>query len=519
MAEGGDFVDSGQTSRGRWRHNLPDIPSLYLSSDDIEFEPVRCREHGQEFKHFCKTHMTELCITCSRMEHKRCKTVIDIKDATENIYSKLHDEKITQSVKDLNERFKDLKAVGEDIKSKLFTKTNSAIDKVKQSRKDIDGYLDKLEAKAVAEIRRKMEEYRRTVEEMIHICEASLSSLSTIISDIERTVLVGNEEEKFIATNKATIQTDKCCHILFDLKNDLRDMNINFEPKVTLPDIFKSFGTISVEKSTVTDVFADTTPIYTGELEVKRDKAGGKVPVLGSFNVLQDGRKLVLDSMNAKIQLYDKNNNFVTETFLPVEKGETCRSVALNNNTEALVTTSKLRVLKVMIDDELAASEINTKYGIYALTKYGDDNLCVVLHNGQGQICILDKNMEKIIKTILKGNDTLFKALGFLGFSADKNTIYVLDGWKGCCGITLNGQITFNYRNQEAEHYHGLVVDSDGIFIGSRVDSKYQVEKLNFSGERQEVYSIFSNSWPLRLTENNLAVFQGDNRKIMFYDL
>ena len=132
MAEGGDSVDSGQTSRGRWRDNMPDISSLYLGSDGIE--PVLCREHGQEFKHFCKTHMTELCITCSRMEHKRCKTVIDIKDAAENIYSKLHGEKITQSVKDLNERFKDLKAAVEDIKSKLPIKTNDAIDKVRQKK-------------------------------------------------------------------------------------------------------------------------------------------------------------------------------------------------------------------------------------------------------------------------------------------------------------------------------------------------------------------------------------------------
>ena len=99
MAEGGDSLDSGQTSRGRWRDNFPDISSLYLGSDAIE--SVRCREHGQEFIHFCKTHMTELCITCNRMEHRRCKTVIDIKEAGENIYSELHDKKITQSLLNL----------------------------------------------------------------------------------------------------------------------------------------------------------------------------------------------------------------------------------------------------------------------------------------------------------------------------------------------------------------------------------------------------------------------------------
>ena len=517
MAEGGDSVDSGQTSRGRWRDNMPDVSSLYLGSDAIE--PVRCREHGQEFKHFCKTHMTELCITCSRMEHRRCKSVIGIKDAAENIYSKLHDEKITQSVKDLTERFKDLKAAGEDIKSKLSIQTNAEIDKVKQQRKDIDTYLDKLEAKTVAEIRRKMEEHRKTIEELIQMCEASLSSLCTRLVDIERTMSVGNKEDKFIAINKASIQTNKHSNILFDLKREMRDINVNFEPNVTLPENFKSFGTVSTETSKVIDVSADTTPIYTGEMEVKRDKVGGKVPAVISFSVLQDGRKLVLDCNNDKIQLYDRNNTYVTETVLPVKEGGQFVSVVPNNNTEALVTTSKFRVFKVMIDDELAVSEIKTKYGIFAMTKYGEDNLCVILHKDQVQVCILDKNMKNIIQTIIKDGRKLFEAPWYLGFSADKNTVYVLDCFKGCFGITLDGRIMFNYQNQEAEDYWGLVVDSDGLFIGTRIDNTYQMEKLNFSGERLEVYSIFGDSWPLRLVENNLAVFQFDNRRIGFYDL
>ena len=363
-----------------------------------------------------------------------------------------------------------------------------------------------------------MEEYRKSIEEMIHVCEASLLSLSTRISDIERTVLGGNEEEKFIAINKTSIQTIKYCGILFDLKREIRDISINFEPNDTLPDQLKSLGTISVEMFTVTDVF-DTTPIYTGEMEVKRDKVGGKVPIVTSFDALQDGRKLVLYRNNNKIQLYDRNNTFVTETVLPVQEGEDCTSVVLNNNTEALVTTTHGRVFKVMIGDELAVSEIKTKYRIYRMIKYGEDNLCVISHNGQWQICTIDKNMKNIIKTIRNGDWTQFKDLAFLGVSADKNTIYGLDFLKGCYGITLDVRIIFNYHYQEAVGYYGLVVDSDGLYIGTTVKGKFQVEKLNFDGEQQEVCSVFGRSLPLRLVENNLAVFQFANWRIAFYDL
>ena len=67
MAEDGDSVDSGRKSRDSWRDNIPAISSLYLGSESVE--QVLCREHSQEFKYFCKSHMTELCITCRKMEH------------------------------------------------------------------------------------------------------------------------------------------------------------------------------------------------------------------------------------------------------------------------------------------------------------------------------------------------------------------------------------------------------------------------------------------------------------------
>ena len=77
----------------------------------------------------------------------------------------------------------------------------------------------------------------------------------------------------------------------------------------------------------------------------------------------------------------------------------------------------------------------------------------------------------------------------------------------------------FDYQNEEACYYYGLVVDSDVLFIGVAVDNKFQVEKLNMSGERQEVYSIFGNSHPLRLVEDELGVFRYDNKRISFYGL
>ena len=134
-------------------------------------------------------------------------------------------------------------------------------------------------------------------------------------------------------------------------------------------------------------------------------------------------------------------------------------------------------------------------------------------------LCVLDKNMKTIIRTILKDDGTLFSVPIFLGFSTDMGTVYVLDCMNGCYGITIGGQVVLRYQNPEAYTYLGLVVDKDGLFKGSLVEGRCQTEKIYFSSEPHEVYTVFGDSYPLRLVENTLAVFQRDNGTIGFYYL
>ena len=315
---------------------------------------------------------------------------------------------------------------------------------------------------------------------------------------------VGNKEEKFIAINRATKQTKQYCDMLLEMYREISEVNVKFEPNVAFSDVFQSLGTVSVESYTVTGVFTDTTPIYTGEVKVK--DVGDTV--VQTFDILQDGRKLVL-LKNGRIQLYDEKNTFITKIIIPVKEKEQCFSLLIDNSTEdAMVSTSRGRFFKVIIGDKLAGRELNTNKKITILTKYDDSVLRIVYDHPQRQfqLCVIDKNMENIIKTILNDDWTMFSAPLHIGVSADKNTIYVLDNNKGCYGITLDGQIVFHYQNPEANHYSGLVVASEGLFIQSFFAGHEfnQVEKINFSGEREEVFKIFDNSYPQNWWRTNL---------------
>ena len=469
------------------------------------------------------------------MERKNCKTVIDIEEAAEDIYSKTHGEKIIQSVRELSERFKDYKATIEEIKDKMPNKRKVALDNVKHARKVIDDYLNELEANAVADVDRLFKEEIKAIEEQIHVCVACLSSLNTSISNIDRTMSVGNQEEKFIGINRATKQTKRYCNKLLDLRRETSELDVKFEPNITLAEVFDSLGIISTETSKVPNVFTDTKPIYTGEIKIKPvdddndddgndddddnddddggddddDDDGDNRPVVTSFDVLPDGRKLVFDLNNDRIQLYDKNNIFITESVLPV--GEKCVSFVLCSSTEALVSTDDDRFFKVTIG-ELAISEIKIEFSIGLLAKYDDAvvGLLGLKDNEELHLCIIDKDLKKIKKTILKDDGSRFELPGFIGVSADKNIIYVLDCDRDCYGIALVGQVLFHYQNPEAEVYCGLAVDSDGLFIACTSEDDFQVEKLNFNGEREEVYTVFGNSFPLKVIEDELILYTSD---------
>ena len=234
------------------------------------------------------------------MEHRNCKTVIDIEKAAENLFSDSHGVKIIQSMKDLIERLKDCKAVAEDFKNNVPNKRELAANQVEQTRKHINCYLDELK---VAVYRNSKDEIN-IMEEQIHVCNASLSSLSKSSSDIDRIMSVGDKKEKFAAISMATKQTKQYCNLLVDMYRGISEMNLKIEPNVALSDIFQSLETIPVQTSKATGVFTDTIPIYmyTGEMKVKN--FDDEKPFLTRFDVLQDGRKVVLDIDNDSVQLY-----------------------------------------------------------------------------------------------------------------------------------------------------------------------------------------------------------------------
>ena len=279
--------------------------------------------------------------------------MINIEEAARSIYTESHAGKIIQSVKQLAERFGKCQGTARAAKGKLNGKRQVVIDSVKQTRKTVEAYLDKLETKALAEIDEIFYKEIKTLEEQINICNASVSFLNASLSSLNRMMSVGNNEEKFVEINRATKQIKQYCGMLLDLSHELCDIDTQFEEneKVSnLKTLLQELGKCSVVRSSVICATIDTEPIYSGEVLLTtnteledHDSAGkvgiedeshtgDKIPIFTSFDKLSDGRQLLIDQANKKVKLYDQHNILVTEHIL---------SVSSDNNMSHVVVLSK----------------------------------------------------------------------------------------------------------------------------------------------------------------------------------
>ena len=316
--------------------------------------------------------------------------------------------------------------------------------------------------------------------------------------------------------------------------------NIKFEENENVSKmniLLQDLGKCSVVRSSVSHVTMAKDPIYSGEILFTTNTGlgdpdiacnggqqrgaagtGNKPPVIISFDILPDGRQILIDQTNKKLKLYDQNNFLITEHVLSVKPFD----IVVLSNTEAVVSTRTNTLLKVTIGDNLAVTETKSKYDIGPSIRSGEDIIAILRISDIFHVSVLDKDL-KIKKTIMKdGNKTLFRLPLCLAASDDRSMLFVVDHDNGCFGFRTDGQVKFHYQDQEAKTYLSVAVGRDSLFLGVEGEKNRQyVQKVNFSGERVAC-ADFDKSWPLRVVDNELVLFTKDgkvNRMINFHFL
>ena len=499
---------------------IPSLSSLTLGSEAME-TPI-CTEHGRRFEHFCVNHMTIVCLTCKLIEHKACKNIIELTKAACDIYSEGHSRDILKSMEALLDGFSKCNEKAQNSKDDLYKCKDAEINKVKQTITNIKSYVDKLGSAACEEIGAAFAEELNKVEDRLHVCDVSSFQLQKRKTKLERAMELDDKESVFVIINSLTAEIKRKATLLKEVVEDTSDIDIKFNVSDNIgriTQIIPNLGTVSVTKSP-SQPDTETVAIYTGELKA-RTATDTRDPVIASYEVLPDGRHLIVDNQNNKLKLYDSNNQYLSELVLP---GIPFSVVILRDN-EVMLSLPGINSLQyINIGTHLSLSQtIKVNYRPLAMVKYGDDILATLrdVRDGFWKVVVID-NHGTVKRTIYQDNGSIFSSPFYIGLSVDQKTVYVGDDDKGCIGLTMDGNIVFQYQDQKMKIYAGLAVGTDSLFIGVAPGRRsWSVRRLSLRGDYMEDKDL-GNSWPLKIAENRLIIFNKDDQGeflIKFYQL
>ena len=495
---------------------IPTLTSLTLGSEAME-TPV-CTEHERHFEYFCVPHMAILCITCKLLGHKACGKVIELEKAACDVFSEGHSRNILRSMEDLIDNFSKCKNTTQSNRDELYKSKQSEIGKVKQARMTADHHLDKIEGAAYELIHSDFTRELNQVDDKLHVCDVSIFQLKKHISKLERAMELGDKESEFVTINNVTKEIKQQCTLLQDTTEDTCDIDFTFivsDSIGKIPQLLPSLGTVFVTSSPASQSDPGTVVIYTGELK-PRTTTDTKDPLTSSYEKLSDGRQLIRDQVNYKLKFYDSANQFLSELTLP----DLPVSVVLLSDAKAVVSLPDMESLQyITIGTDLAVSEKKKlNYEPWAMVKYGDDILATV-HDRIWKVAVID-NHGTVKRVIYKDNGSLFSCPYYIGLSVDHRTVYVVDNDKGCIGLSMEGNIVFQYQDQKVKLYYGLAVGRDCMFIGVKEGNDKKVRQLSLSCDSAEDMDL-GLSWPLKTTNTHLIIFnlndKGEHSIKFFY--
>ena len=486
---------------------IPSLSSLTLGSDSNE-TPL-CKDHESAIKYFCISHMTELCQSCRLMEHKQCANVTKIEKASCDMFTEEHSIKILKSMEDMKDIFSKCKSTAQRNRDMLYSGKQSAIDTVKQARINIDSHLDKIETAAYDEIGRVFRTKMKQVEDQLHVCDVSMFQLQKRISKIERAMMIADKEAEFITINAVTKEVKRQCNLLKDTIEGMCDIDFTFIVRDSIgkiSELLSSLGTASITTYPASQSDSGTVAIYTDELKTNT-KTDTMAPFIRSYEKLSDGRYLIADATNQKMKLYDSNKQFISELAIP----DYPMSVVVLCDTEAVVSLPFIETLQyITIGTDLALAKTKkVNYQPCAMVKYGNDILATVSVSFFN-VAVIDKH-GNVKRTIYRDNGSLFSAANYINVSIDRKAVYVVDADKGCIGLSMDGNVMFQYQDQKVKIYGGLAVGRDCLFIGVDRGNDMKVRRLSLNGDDAEDLDL-GFSRPLKIKDNNMIIVTRDGK-------
>ncbi|MEW8542133.1 MAG: hypothetical protein AB2693_01245 [Candidatus Thiodiazotropha sp.] len=247
----------------------------------------------------------------------------------------------------------------------------------------------------------------------------------------------------------------------------------------------RSFAGFKSVKVDIRRPYADREVVYLREevdIDLPENKAEQKIT--SAIEFLPDGGLLLCDDSNFRLMLFD--SNFVATGDIGLTSQP--RGIALMSPNDVIVslpTEKCLQNLMINLDNTFTLqSKHHTALQYDRLVKYNGN---LIVHGLAGVFFCFDvidtsgRRIHRIRKEPLSGG--MFSTISYFCLSSDNSVIYITDIENGCIGLSLNGDVVFQFKDETMKIYAGVCVLSEEFILISGVDSG-NIVMVNSNGER-----------------------------------
>ena len=178
------LCESCKTSHGKLKltrsHTLLSgelMPPKRSAGEIAVLDTVLCSCMQNKVSIYCKEHCSLVCVNCSALQHRRCKTS-DI-DEVSNDFDVDSTEETIDNLNELNETITALQESRENDLSNLSLEAKDCRDRAKQFREELCRNLERMEAKTISDINVFKTQETKTITQQIDTCKAAQKSLDT----------------------------------------------------------------------------------------------------------------------------------------------------------------------------------------------------------------------------------------------------------------------------------------------------------------------------------------------------
>ncbi|XP_045202221.2 E3 ubiquitin-protein ligase TRIM71-like [Mercenaria mercenaria] len=341
-----------------------------------------CEKHGKLFEFFCEDENQLCCSTCAIVNHRNCRSVVEISEIAEK--SRSVGFPLKRKLEEVKSKAEKVVNHIESSKEQLSVDIKTMFAGIKRIRDDVIKMFDDLEVYVTRETDVFQAEVTNKQAKKQSNCVKHISDVKKSLEVVDTALQNGTPSQQFIVEKKMKKQVNE---LYRDVDNDCQNLEIatasfKFEETLKLPPLpFSDYvpGKLTLNytsnegKKSVAPVNPVVKLTKITSIDLKQTGDDVKEPLFSGLDFLPDGRLVAVDNKNMKCLIYNEKFEKVGSfqlSYMP-------RSVATVSEDEVAITSGgkyKIDFLRVSKSNDITfirTCKVSTKYDSICLKDEG----------------------------------------------------------------------------------------------------------------------------------------------------